>query len=98
VIAVAVAGDSRPRPRCRTGSVSGVYTEWARNPPWCLRAESSTARPVGVRRRGRNAVKPPRVVVSSLVRPILGKLTSLEFAMILSVFSICWIGDSSVKA
>jgi hypothetical protein len=98
VIAVVVAGDSRPRPWCRTGSVLGVYTEWARNPPWCLRAESSTARPVGVRRRGRNAVKPPRVVVSSLVRPILGKFTSLEFAMILSVFSICWIGDSSVKA
>ena len=81
VIAVAAAGDSRPRPRCRTGSVSGVYTEWARNSPWCLRAESSTARPVGVRRRGRNAVKPPRVVVSPTVCPILGKFTSLLSAL-----------------
>jgi hypothetical protein len=86
----------RRRPRLRIGS--GACTELARNHPWCLRAESSTARPIVVRRRGRNAVKPPRVVVSSPVCPILGKFTSHGFAKILSVFSIRRIGDSSVMA
>jgi hypothetical protein len=77
---------------------SGVYTERARDHLWCLHAESLTARPVVVRWRRRNAVKPPCVVVSSPVRPILGKFTSLGFAMILSVFSIRRIGDSSIMA
>jgi hypothetical protein len=84
--------------RPRLGIGSGACTELARNHPWCPRAESSTARPIVVRRRGRNAVKPPRVVVSSPVCPILGKFTSLGFAKILSVFSIRRIGDSSVMA
>jgi hypothetical protein len=60
---------------------SGVFTERARNHTWCLRAESSTARPVVVRRSGRNAVKPPRVVVSPTVCPILCKFTSLLSAL-----------------
>lgn len=50
----------RPPPPCPTVHPpppevvgrSGVYTERARNHPWCLRAESSTARPVVVRRKG----------------------------------------------
>jgi hypothetical protein len=81
---------------------SGVYIERARNHTWCLRAESSTARPVVVRRRGRNAVKPPRVVVSPPMCPILGKFTSLLSALLScacsSVYLETWAGDLSFRA
>lgn len=100
----------RPLPPCPTVHPpppevvgrSGVYTERARNHSWCLRAESSTARPVVVRRRGRNAVKPPRVVVSPPVCPILGKFISLLSALFSyacsSVYLVTWAGDLSFRA
>jgi hypothetical protein len=62
------------------GGIGGLHRR-ERSHPWCLRAESATALPLIVCRRGRNTGKPPGLVVSSLARPILGKFTSPVFAV-----------------
>jgi hypothetical protein len=67
--------DPPPRHRPKLEIGSGSYTELERSHPWCLRVESTTARPLIARRRGRSAAKPPGLVVSLSAHVILGKKT-----------------------